>query len=817
MLSTVSANAAVTVNSLTVGTPGAARAGATSLLPVTFNFTSATSDSFTVGARIQTAPTGSNAINLTATTAEASSVLSISADVTGNITYAASGTNSYAMSGGLDGVAVDTLVSISTTAATSATVYFNFTPDVAGTYTFLYWAGGTTWSASYKQASGSVTSAGAPASIVITKLGSTIPDTDQTVGAVVGITLKDAAGNATRLAAGESLSISDTSSETTIQAMGASLGTGGGTITSFAPGNDYLAAGTYYARIVSADGSAADATSTLTVSGSGGLIAATVTTNTTLSVVDVDAATGATIALTSATGYSTDATMIAAASADYVTTKSSHGFTATIAAAADGDTSFPVVVAMPGGYSVASTFTVLDTKTTGNFTVTAALSATSTQNLTVTVAASSKEIGYTAATATTTAIVGASTVIAATGATTSWTVQVTDQYAVGIPYSAITVAVSGRNTVTTKSIGVTNADGFLTYSHKDAGTTGTVDTLTFTGTSAVEGIVNYGTVTVDTITVSGGSKAETVAGSTLTAISAADNGPEDSAVAISAVVKDASGNLLAGVPVTFSVDKGAIKKTSGIDYATVYTSSAGKATTYVFGWVSGKQTVTATAGTKSGTDYITWAATDASSARVLSATSSGNVVSMKVVDRFGNGVKGVTIDLARVGSGFFGTGKSTDSVATDKNGTADIAFNGAGTVTASLAATYLQAYDVAGEIEETAVTAAVAGTTEGTGASLAPTGVNTVSVEATAGSDSSTVAATAAADAAAEATDAANAATDAANAAAEAADAATAAAQDAADAVAALSAQVATLISGLKSQLTALTNLVIKIQKKVKA
>jgi hypothetical protein len=74
-----------------------------------------------------------------------------------------------------------------------------------------------------------------------------------------------------------------------------------------------------------------------------------------------------------------------------------------------------------------------------------------------------------------------------------------------------------------------------------------------------------------------------------------------------------------------------------------------------------------------------------------------------------------------------------------------------------------------------------------------------------------------AADAAAEATDAANAATDAANAAAEAADAATAAAQDAADAVAALSAQVASLISGLKAQLTALTNLVIKIQKKVKA
>ena len=75
----------------------------------------------------------------------------------------------------------------------------------------------------------------------------------------------------------------------------------------------------------------------------------------------------------------------------------------------------------------------------------------------------------------------------------------------------------------------------------------------------------------------------------------------------------------------------------------------------------------------------------------------------------------------------------------------------------------------------------------------------------------------AATDAATEAIDAANAATDAANAAAEAADAATAAAQDAADAVVALSTQVAEMIDALKKQITALTNLVIKIQKKVKA
>lgn len=90
-----------------------------------------------------------------------------------------------------------------------------------------------------------------------------------------------------------------------------------------------------------------------------------------------------------------------------------------------------------------------------------------------------------------------------------------------------------------------------------------------------------------------------------------------------------------------------------------------------------------------------------------------------------------------------------------------------------------------------------------------------VAVSATASVVNSSV--DAATDAANEATDAANAATDAALAAADAADAATAAAQDASDAVAALSATVAKLVASLKAQITSLTNLVIKIQKKVKA
>jgi trimeric autotransporter adhesin len=105
-------------------------------------------------------------------------------------------------------------------------------------------------------------------------------------------------------------------------------------------------------------------------------------------------------------------------------------------------------------------------------------------------------------------------------------------------------------------------------------------------------------------------------------------------------------------------------------------------------------------------------------------------------------------------------------------------------------------------------------TISATGGASLP-GVAQVKYSATASVVNSSV--DAATDAANEATDAANAATDAALAAADAADAATAAAQDASDAVAALSASVSKLISSLRAQITSLTNLVIKIQKKVRA
>jgi hypothetical protein len=43
--------------------------------------------------------------------------------------------------------------------------------DKAGSYSILFWAGGTTWLASYKSATRSLTTVGAPTSITMTKIG----------------------------------------------------------------------------------------------------------------------------------------------------------------------------------------------------------------------------------------------------------------------------------------------------------------------------------------------------------------------------------------------------------------------------------------------------------------------------------------------------------------------------------------------------------------------------------------------------------------------------------------------------------------------
>ena len=242
--------------------------------------------------------------------------------------------------------------------------------------------------------------------------------------------------------------------------------------------------------------------------------------------------------------------------------------------------------------------------------------------------------------------------------------------------------------------------------------------------------------------------------------------------------------------------------------------------------------VTATAGTKTDTIDTHFAQEDgATYTRTFTAVqTSDRVVTVTAKDRLGNLAKGAAFTATLSGDNFFGTGTNVASGTTGADGTikfivGDSAAEVTMTIQAGASSSYAQTDALKGTVSTndpldvfTAATVGTAITAEvGVGASLDAAGVNKLTVTLPASANSSVAASTAAADAAAEATDAANAATDAANAAAEAADAATAAAQDAADAVAALSTQVSEMIDALKKQITALTNLVIKIQKKVKA
>jgi hypothetical protein len=871
------ANAAVTLTSISVGTIGATRTGVVTTIPVTVNFsTSAASDTVTVAAKMISAPTsgGSALLNsgvsaLSSTYDEGSGVITnasgkerlyfgTSTGLTTNATYSqatssAALTADYpvigiagATAGQLDAAAAGKTAataikkSIATAGTLSTTVYLSVKPDVSGTYTILVSASTTDGNTSYKagdtSTSFSFTVGAAPTAIALTSSGS--HNISTTHGSLVKITSTDASGNPAAIKSDENITVavsggaiakatlssgnfaSNAPASATSVTLTSSdflngvafvnvLGSAAGTVTVTATGAGTLASTISNTINITAGKAATIAAAANTFKGAAGTA---VTTGWYLNGSDWNIKSSATsstleFAFTDpdATKYGTLSIVDKGALNGLLNTSGNTLNYDLYYSVADGDTYKTITLTHSalGSFSTTSAyFTVTDSGSTGGNTA-----------LTIKGASSSSTNG--------TVTVSPSNIRSATSAANTITALVKDQFGLAYTGKSVTVTVAGRNSARSSETLVTDSTGYVSTKITDAGTTGTVDTVSFTTVDSKVGTatITYGTTTVGTVSVAGGSKLETVAGSTKTTIKASDNGPEGSRVAITATVKDAAGNVLAGVPVTFTVDKGLIYKTAAVDYATVYTGTDGTAVSYIFDWVNGnKQTVTATAGGVSGTDYLLWASNDGTTARVLTGTFANGVASYKVVDRFGNPVSGAVITLTRTGTGFFGTGKSTESVTTDSTGTADIQFTGAAsTITATLAsATYTQAYDKAGEIAATAVTAAVAGTTKGTGATLAPVGVGVVALT-TDGSNASVDAAQAASDAAAEATDAANAATDAANAAAEAADAATAAAQDAADAVAALSTQVSEMVNALKKQITSLTNLVIKIQKKVRA
>jgi len=432
---------------------------------------------------------------------------------------------------------------------------------------------------------------------------------------------------------------------------------------------------------------------------------------------------------------------------------------------------------------------------------------------------------------------------AASGSTNTYYARITDQFAGGMAGESVTVTLVGRNATTSSTL-VTDASGYVSYSITDAGTSGTTDTLTFTDGSATKALtITYGTTTVTTLTLTGGNTTDGVTSTTksIKDIDGDGSGAEDGAQTITATLKDSTGALMAGVPVTWSVAGTGVAITS--TQKSKISGSTGTATTTVYAWVAGTYTVTATAGGATATAEITFGQTTTTDARVLSATVSGSTITAKVVDRFGNVIPGVTVYASRVsGTGYFGSGVTKTSTTTGQDGTAEFIVSGDNakvkvsvvSYDAAAGTTFGQTCAAAGKVDcptdgtaATSFTAATVGTANTAetyvGSTFSPAGVESVTLDVTV-TNSAADAANAASDAAAEAIDAANAATDAANLAAEAADAATVAAEEARDAADAATAaieelaqKVATLMAALQAQITTLANTVAKIAKKVKA
>jgi hypothetical protein len=417
--------------------------------------------------------------------------------------------------------------------------------------------------------------------------------------------------------------------------------------------------------------------------------------------------------------------------------------------------------------------------------------------------------------------------------TNVFTATVTDAFGAGVAGVVLQPALSSTSSNYSATAVIptvtTGADGKATYSLTDAAAVAAgFDKVTFTSvagttlTGTNNSTITYAATAPQATTLAAYTGTYSGADSTLvTAVPAA--GLDDSKP-----VATARNNSLAITPSTtneykFRVSAGVVGAkvtatgSAGVYFvgstnfvsanaSTKYTGTTGYTSSWIVGSTkTGTNTVTFTQGTVSKSITFTTANASADARTVkVSQASAGGPVTVSVVDRFGNGVSGENVQVG-VSTGTLGNGQMTTVYSTDLDGNIKVLPTGsdAAVVTATLSLARDTA-SVAGYMGTTVIDSTVAAGIRTATATITPAG--TAQDQAAAATD-----------AAAEATDAANAATDAANAAAEAADAATAAAQDAADAVAALSAQVSSLISGLKSQLTALTNLVIKIQKKVKA
>jgi len=891
-------SAGQTASTVAIGAATSFRTGATNIIPVTVSFPSGygSSDTMTINAQITAAPTQGGNANAASLLGTGSSSSANAAGAQLYLTTNAYGTaisnventtstlnadvaDGYAAVGQLksgeglqDGAGRVAAASLSITPTSSTvstkTIYLVVKPDLSGSYGVMVSTnatGRTYYVAGDPSATATFATTGGVSSLTLEAMNTSPVGTgDSNNGVLIKATLKDSAGSVTNLGSLDSLKFTSNSTSDSFQTFQGATGSWASMTGDTATRSDFIN-GVGWFRVKNSG--SADVTTTITVSGSGTL-SNTVTGSVSakfLALGDEGAAGDNTVtaSVSAVSGYSGsygDSPVYRPSTATSTTVKYTFA-AATAAAGALGLTIADTGKKIFGSATpVAITYRIAVAYAAGAASVSATVAhaALSTSSLTITPeTAAASAIGtssgagqlFTGRVAgtgggTNTFTVTPSAVTVAEKGTITLTAVLKDEFKVAIPSASVSVSVAGRNVKSATSY-VTDASGAITYTYTDAGTASSSDVVSFTstvGTTTQKDItVTYSSATASTITITGGNTTAGVTSSTKSAkdIDAGGDGASTTTHSMVATVKDASGNLLVGVPVTWTISgtTAAVISTT----KTTYTGADGKATAYVYGWAAGDYTVTATSGAKSATAEITFAQTGAGEERTISAAITGNVLTATAKDRYGNPVPGVTIYVSRSG-GVTVNSKTRDSATTDSKGNAEFIIAGTGSLTVSTIS-YSAAVGTKGSgqtcarkgavdcndaaADDTTFTATTVGTAlkaeTGIGASFDAAGVATVQVTS-AVSDAAATAADAAADAAAEAIDAANAATDAANLAAEAADAATVAAEEARDAAEAataaveeLATQVATLMAALKAQITTLANTVAKIAKKVKA
>jgi len=308
----------VTPTAITVGTIPTAQVGVSNVTPITVTapYTAGGSDSFTVNVRVVSAPAGSAFAGL------ATASKNLAGNAVGDFvtaTYATGSTTGAVLTvslgstntGTLGATAIDTAdyMTVGSTYASPAGLTavdgkvgygfrINLTPDKAGTYSILVSTkAGTTldpYAAGDANVTYSVSTAAATTKVVLAAVtGSSTANGDGN-GQIFKATISDAAGTASQLSAGETITLSSDKTSTVIgqvtQSSGSiSFGTAGAT--SVLDSGDFTNGVAYFAI---KDATATAVVAAITATGSG-LLASTITSSTTATTVVAGTTTTGTI------------------------------------------------------------------------------------------------------------------------------------------------------------------------------------------------------------------------------------------------------------------------------------------------------------------------------------------------------------------------------------------------------------------------------------------------------------------------------------------------------------------------------------------